>query len=393
MNKFIAGAAKRDVTPEVGVQLGGYFNRTLPSIGVHDKLFSRAVYLSDDEEQIMIIGNDQLCLSNVVTEGYLDEIRRNIEAKTRIKQDNIIIFSTHTHGAPDSLGIFGYSEKNKKYFQRLQSEIVEVAIEAYLKRKEAKIFWAKGSSKIGINRRNPISGPTDEELVTIKISSIYNNTVALLINYACHGVVLGPDNLLITADWIGYLENNLEKKYETTTMFLPGASGNINPRTNDTLEKIRNGKDVYDRTGGTFEEMERFGTIAVEDVQKILSKATQIQEPKIENKVERVKVKIENKTISNMIGKNEVITRVSATRVGNIVIVGLPGEAFVEYGLKLKSFTRYVVVPLTLANDYIGYLPTEEAFREGGYEPSVSVGLEGTKDIISAAEKLVKSFV
>jgi hypothetical protein len=176
-------------------------------------------------------------------------------------------------------------------------------------------------------------------------------------------------------------------------MFLPGASGNINPRTNDTLEKIRNGKDVYDRTGGTFEEMERFGTIAVEDVQKILSKATQIQEPKIENKVERVKVKIENKTISNMIGKNEVITRVSATRVGNIVIVGLPGEAFVEYGLKLKSFTRYVVVPLTLANDYIGYLPTEEAFREGGYEPSVSVGLEGTRDIISAAEKLVKSFV
>jgi hypothetical protein len=94
-----------------------------------------------------------------------------------------------------------------------------------------------------------------------------------------------------------------------------------------------------------------------------------------------------------MIGKDEVITRVSATRVGNIVIVGLPGEAFVEYGLKLKSLTRYVVVLLTLANDYIGYLPTEEAFREGGYEPSVSVGLEGTRDIISATEKLVKSFV
>ncbi|MGB9896194.1 MAG: hypothetical protein ACPLN2_09885, partial [Thermoproteota archaeon] len=231
------------------------------------------------------------------------------------------------------------------------------------------------------------------ELITIKVSSLYDETIALLINYACHGVVLGPDNLLITADWIGYLEDELEKKYITTVMFLPGASGNINPRTNDTLEKIRKGEDVYDRTGGTFEEMERFGAIAVENVQKTLSKVTQIHEPKIENRVERVKVKIENKTISNIVGKSEVTTKVSATRVGNVIVAGLPGEAFVEYGLKLKSLTKYVVVPLTLANDYIGYLPTEEAFREGGYEPSVSVGLEGTKEIISVVEKLVRSFV
>jgi len=388
---FLAGAAKKDVTPEIGVQLGGYFNRNMPSIGIHDRLFTRAVYLSDKREQIIIIGNDQLCLSNAIKEGYLDAIREEIERKTGVKQDNIIIFSTHTHGAPDPLGIFGFNEKNLKYFEKLQSEIVNVATEAYLNKKEAKIFWNEGKSKIGINRRNPISGPIDEELITIKITSLNDEAIALLVNYACHGVVLGPDNLQITADWIGFLETKLEEMYNCVTIFLPGASGNINPRTEDTIEKMKSGGDVYDRTGGTFEEMEKFGSSAVEETKRILTNMLQVEDQKIVNKVENVEVKIENEAIQKIVGKSKVRTKVTATRIGNLVIIGIPGEAFVEYGLEFKSLKKYVVIPLTLANDYIGYLPTEEAFKEGGYEPSVSVGLNGVKAVINTARELLMS--
>jgi hypothetical protein len=55
--------------------------------------------------------------------------------------------------------------------------------------------------------------------------------------------------------------------------------------------------------------------------------------------------------------------------VGNVGIVGLPGEIFVEYGLQIKAqspFNRTFVVEL--ANDYVGYCPTDLALQEGGYE-------------------------
>jgi len=392
MTKLFAGASKREVTPEVGVYLGGYFERSSPSTGLHDPLFSRAVYLSDGVEEVLIIGNDQLCLSNVTTPGYLDAVRESIESRTSVKQDNTIIFATHTHGAPDPFETFGPNERNTTYFKRLQEEMVEVAVEAYSKRREAKVYWAKDNSDLGINRRSPKSGPMDPELITVRISSPDDGVKALLVSYACHGVVLGPDNLLVSADWIGYLESKLEAIYApAVVMFLPGTSGNINPRTRDLEEKLASGGDIYDRTGGTFEEMERIGSMMVDEVQRALSRATPSQEARVRNRVANVDVRIENKMILDMVGKEEIRTKVSATQVGDLLIVGLPGEAFVEYGLRLKSISKHVTIPLTLANDYVGYLPTNEAFAEGGYEPGVSVGRTGVAAMISAAENLVRS--
>jgi hypothetical protein len=392
MVKLLAGTSRRDVTPEVGVYLGGYFERKSLSTGVHDPLFSRAVYLTDGIGEVLIIGNDQLCLSNVTTPGYLDATRESIESKTGVEQDNVIIFATHTHGAPDPFETFGPNERNTRYFKRLQEDMVEVAVEAYSDTEEVKIDWATGSSKLGINRRNPKGGPIDPELIVVRMSSPGGNVRALLVSYACHGVVLGPDNLLISGDWIGHLESNLEATYApAVTMFLPGTSGNINPRTRDLEEKLALGRDIYDRTGGTFEEMERIGSMMADEAQRTLSRATPIHEAKVRNKVANVNVKIENEMILDMVKKEEIRTKVSITQIGDLSIAGLPGEAFVEHGLHLKSISKLVTIPLSLANDYVGYLPTVEAFAEGGYEPGVSVGPTGVTAIMNAAEDLVRS--
>jgi hypothetical protein len=66
-----------------------------------------------------------------------------------------------------------------------------------------------------------------------------------------------------------------------------------------------------------------------------------------------------------------VKTEVQVLRIGEIALAGLPGEVFVEYGLKIKKespFPRTFVIGL--ANDWIGYVPTARAFQEGGYEPT-----------------------
>ena len=55
--------------------------------------------------------------------------------------------------------------------------------------------------------------------------------------------------------------------------------------------------------------------------------------------------------------------------VGNIAIVGIPGELFVELGLAIRAnpfFAQTFVAGY--CNDLIGYIPTRAAYAEGGYE-------------------------
>ncbi len=59
-------------------------------------------------------------------------------------------------------------------------------------------------------------------------------------------------------------------------------------------------------------------------------------------------------------------------RIGNLVIIGLPGEPFVEIGISIK---RNSYPPTCMIVGYVGpfagYIPTSKAFKEGGYEVSL----------------------
>jgi len=79
---------------------------------------------------------------------------------------------------------------------------------------------------------------------------------------------------------------------------------------------------------------------------------------------------------------------VMAMRIGDAAIVGPPDEVFCEYGLAMKrrSPARHTFI-VELANDAIGYLPTREAFAQGGYK--VTPGAAFYRE--DAGERLVDS--
>jgi hypothetical protein len=58
-----------------------------------------------------------------------------------------------------------------------------------------------------------------------------------------------------------------------------------------------------------------------------------------------------------------------ALRIGDLAIVAIPCEVFVEIGLEIKRRSPFPTTFTTsLANGYNGYLPTPEHHRLGGYE-------------------------
>ena len=84
-----------------------------------------------------------------------------------------------------------------------------------------------------------------------------------------------------------------------------------------------------------------------------------------------------------------VETPIQALRIGPLGIVTNGSEFFCEYGLRIKraspSSLTWVV---SLANDFIGYVPTAQAFISGGYEPRTA---RSSFLAIDAGQKIVTS--
>lgn len=78
-----------------------------------------------------------------------------------------------------------------------------------------------------------------------------------------------------------------------------------------------------------------------------------------------------------------VTLRFSVLKIGAMVYAGISGELMTEIGMKIKAASPFKnTVLLTHCNGNSGYLVTDKAYGEGGYEPMVSRTMPGTEKII-----------
>ena len=83
--------------------------------------------------------------------------------------------------------------------------------------------------------------------------------------------------------------------------------------------------------------------------------------------------------------------RLSAIAVGDIALVGIPGEPFTGIGRALKETKEWeMVIPTCLTNGAVGYFPMMECYVEGGYEAGSSPFKAGVAErIIEAGQTLL----
>ena len=211
-----AGAARRKITPPKGIYLIGYGDRSKGNQGVHDDLFATALAFSDGMAQVALVALDILTINEFV----VDRVR------ARCAPVEVILCCSHTHSGPVAYADEKSSPRNREYIDALVEAIASAVKEAVAHLHPAWVEYASGEAGIAINRRerqpdgrmeigrNP-QGVVDRSL---QVLSVYipepdggAKRLATLVNYACHGTVLGPGNLLVSADWIGAMRARVEQ--------------------------------------------------------------------------------------------------------------------------------------------------------------------------------------
>jgi hypothetical protein len=78
--------------------------------------------------------------------------------------------------------------------------------------------------------------------------------------------------------------------------------------------------------------------------------------------------------------------------LGKVQVLHLPGEPFIEYQLKAQELRKDVFVCVAGYGDGgPGYIPTDAAFLEGGYEPTVALAAPSEKPLTKAIAKLLQA--
>ena len=234
--RLMAGAATADITPEGSSFLFGYPHVPRCATGVHDRLFSSALFLSDGTTPLVFVANDVLAVSR----DTACCAREHISNQTGISAANIMITATHTHSGPitfDSLG----SEADRAvpktdpcYVKRLEDGIVHAAVRAFHNARPAMLGLAiADGSCVGTHRHDP-AGPSSPEVPVLVVRDHTHQVfVAAMIVCSMHPTVLHEDSTLVSGDFPAMTRPHLQEHMlgiDCPVVYHSGPCGNQSPR-------------------------------------------------------------------------------------------------------------------------------------------------------------------
>ena len=226
---FLAGAACRDITPgQDGLWLAGHA-RTRRARGVRDPLKVRTLVLSDGANSLSLSCLDLVGLRKI----HVDQIRRRVRSPA---PERNLIFTTHTHDAPDTIGYWGprlagvlpvRSGIDAAYMERVQSETAACIVEANKAAVAARVFAACAEAPGNLTRNVRRPGFKEDNVLTLRFCDLTGNTIAVLSNYPCHPEMLGHDNLEVSAEFLTDLHRVVEARLGGVSLFIQHALGGM----------------------------------------------------------------------------------------------------------------------------------------------------------------------
>jgi hypothetical protein len=237
-----AGAAKRTITPDLQkhgpVYMAGFgHNRVATSI--HDDLWARCLAVGNDRMQLVMCGVDSIGL-------FREDVNRirELVKKQAGKGADVVTAALHDHEAPDTMGLWGpaadKSGINEAYNSYVIERTAEAAVEAIKNLAPATFVLAKAhppvlDTFIADNRPPDVH---DSEVIALSAIAEDGVRIGTLINWANHPETLASKNTEITADYSGFLRDQLEKRLGGIAVFINGAVGGMQSPLNAKIEGV-----------------------------------------------------------------------------------------------------------------------------------------------------------
>jgi hypothetical protein len=383
-----------------------------------DDLYARALVLSDETTSAALVVCDLIGLRREMT----GRIRAEIERRTGLPAENVLICCTHTHTGPitapwTEAGIY----PQQAYLDVLESKIADAVQLAVQHRQPASLHVGCGQVQgIAFNRRlwmrdgtlrtNPPfpspdivrpAGPTDPELGIWMVRGADDKPLAMVNTYALHPDQVG--GTVLCADYGGVEARLLQQFLGTTCAVLcpNGTCGDINHFDFSKPSTYSHGLHVHTRSGHALagEAIKQLPNLVPvkagavhagsRTIQAALRAPTGDEVAWAEKAVGAemrgfdadglAVVKAHRILRLHRSAQTSIPVEISAIAVGSTAFVGLPGEIFVELGLAIKARSPFSYTFVAeLCNDTIGYAPTRKAYAEGGYEATSSPLSPGT---------------
>lgn len=379
---FRVGFAQEDVSTSRTVTLGGYGTYYgLPRStrkngqGIHDRLFASSLAITGaNGKSVVIVGVDSVGLSDV----SVRRIRSAFERSMQVSQPyELVISASHTHHAPDTMGIWGalpfFTGRDVEYMKFIEDRIARSALRAYLARQAASL--SLGQSFLGTTGG-------DHAVSVVLARSPEGRLLGSLTQWSAHPTILDVKNNTLSADYVGAFRHYMEKEWPGTHVFVNGVLGSS--YVADTHEKrsdpFVNGVKDPD-VGDGYERMAQVGWSLFQQVKEAVRSSRVIADSTIAFRRSLVSIELSNLIFSEASrlgiiekgvrdGRGE--TSVGWLRIGDVRIANLPGEAFASEAQRYRSAmvecgaTSTMVFGMT--NDWIGYLIPEQSWNSDDHK-------------------------
>ena len=253
-----AGAASVDITPDpkaFKVWLAG-FGRGRQAEFVTDPIAARALVLEGEGGTVALVCADVV--------GLFDEFTRRVA--DRLPGMNVVVSATHTHHAPDTLGLWGSGLStgvNPQYLKRVEDACVEAVKGAQGKLRP--VIARLGEVEAGDLMKD--SRPPQvkmDPLGVLRLEGADGKTACLAVLWHNHPEMINSNHKGVSSDYVGSLVATLGKKYECPVVYLTGAVGGLMSPISQPVK----GADGKDLPKNSVEATRRYGEVIAERAMK-----------------------------------------------------------------------------------------------------------------------------
>jgi neutral ceramidase len=383
-----SGCSKIRITPQVGVDLSGYGLREQPSVGIHDDLFARALFLEQGTERLLWLHCDLIGLER----NLVRTLRKRLLEEVKLAEHQILVSTTHTHAGPATRRVRGCGEIDPAYLDQLDQYLLEAARRAVTKTDEVMPWFAEGQCDLGIDRRSTPTAHVDPVLPVIAFQKKDGTFSAVLANYAMHNVALSSNNRLISGDMAGVAASYVceQLRGNPLTFVTNGACGNINPpkQSDDFSAAEQLGKELGGKIVDLVRRAERtqdtrlasimetvkvpLAVLSAEEVEREYHHVLDAYASVFPGDFHDVQMKAWREETLALLEKGQsrdyVETDIQALRIGPARFAAMGAEVFSRMAEELRAAVDKHTYVVGYSNGLIGYLPFAEAYAEGGYE-------------------------